>query len=182
MNKKKSPVKKAAFSHLDEHGRVNMVDVSGKERSPRTAIAAAAIFFEKTVFAKIISEGVSKGDILCIAKTAGIMAAKKTSELIPLCHPVFLSNCDLKFYVNEKKHSIEIYSRAKTDDLTGVEMEAIIAAQIAAATVYDMCKALSKKIKISEIELLYKSGGKSGVFKNENAPAEKFGRVSEWLR
>ncbi len=180
MNKKTS-MKTAGFSHLDENGRVSMVDVSGKKRTERTAIAAVTVFFEKSVFSKIISEGVSKGDILCIAKTAGIMAAKKTAELIPLCHPVFLSNCDLKFHVNEKRSSIEIYSRAKTTDLTGVEMEAIIAAQTAAATVYDMCKALSKKIKISDLELLYKSGGKSGVFKNENAPAEKLERVSEWM-
>lgn len=182
MIKKKTPVKNKGFSHLDENGRVSMVDVSGKKRTERTAIAAITISFEKSVFSKIIAEGVSKGDVLCIAKTAGIMAAKKTSELIPLCHPVFLSNCDIKFHADEKKCSIDIYSRARTTDLTGVEMEAIIAAQIAAATVYDMCKALSKKIKISDLSLLYKSGGKSGVFKNEDAPAEKFKCVSEWIK
>ncbi len=179
---RKVSVNNKGFSHLDEHGRVNMVDVSGKKRTERTAIATATIFFEKSVFSKIISEGVSKGDVLCIAKTAGIMASKKTAELIPLCHPVFLSNCDIKFYIDEEKHSIDIYSRAKTTDLTGVEMEAIIAVQIAAVTIYDMCKALSKKIRISDSALLYKSGGKSGIFKNEDAPAEKLERVSEWMR
>jgi len=169
------------FSHLDENGRARMVDVSGKPETARTAIACVMVEFEKEVFNKIINEGVSKGDIFAVAKVAAIMASKKTSELIPLCHPVFLNVCDIRFDLDHEKSAIRIYSLARTRETTGVEMEAIVSVNIAAITIYDMCKALSKKIKINRCSLLYKSGGKSAVFKNDEITAGDLKVISEWI-
>lgn len=169
------------FSHLDKNGRVKMVDVSSKQKTQRTAIAMASVRFPAECFDKIITDGVSKGDIFCIAKTAGIMGAKKTSELIPLCHPIFMASCDIKYKIDKEINVIYIYSQAKSLDYTGVEMEAIVAANIAAVTIYDMCKAVSKNIMISDCTLLYKTGGKSGIFKNENIASKHFENITEWL-
>jgi len=154
------------FTHIGSDGKLKMVDVSGKKSSSRTAVAMVSVSFEKSVFEKIIGEGVEKGDIFCVAKTAAIMAAKKTPDLIPLCHPLMLSRCDAKFAVDSKKRAIHIFTMARTEGVTGVEMEAIVAALAAAATVYDMCKAVSKKIEIGGCSLLFKSGGKSGTYKS----------------
>lgn len=175
MNKNKE------FTHLDENNKAKMVDVSAKIRTARTAIARITVAFDRATFKKISEEGVAKGDIFAVAKIAAIMAAKKTAELIPLCHPIFLSCCDVKFVMKKEDNEILIYSLAKTSEVTGVEMEAIIAAQTAAAAVYDMCKALSKKIKINGCELVYKSGGKSGIFKNDDIFGAALKDIEDWL-
>lgn len=154
----------SAFSHISKDGKIKMVDVSGKDISVRTAEAYGEVKVAKNVFDKIKQNEISKGDVLAAAKIAGIQAAKKTSELIPLCHNIFLSNIDLNFELNEKTGTIGINSFVKTNSVTGVEMEALIAVSIAALTIYDMCKALDNSILINEIHLLKKSGGKSGEF------------------
>jgi cyclic pyranopterin phosphate synthase len=170
-----------AFTHLDKDNKAKMVDVSNKIKTARAAVAAIKVVFDRETFKTVTGSGVAKGDIFAAAKIAAIMAAKKTAELIPLCHPIFLSCCDVKFNIEKKENSILIYSLAKTSEVTGVEMEAIIAAQTAAATIYDMCKAVSKKIMITDCRLIYKSGGKSGTFKNETAFEDAFEYIKEWL-
>ena len=132
------------FSHTDKSGKAKMVDVSSKEQTLRTAEAFAEVQVSKDVFEKIKSNQIQKGEVLTVAKIAGIQAAKKTSELIPLCHNIFISTVDVHLFLNEKKKSVEIRSSAKTNAQTGIEMEALTAVSVAALTVYDMCKALDK--------------------------------------
>ncbi len=177
VNKKKTN----PFTHLDQDNKASMVDVSNKIKTARAAVAAIKVVFDRETFIKVTESGVSKGDIFAVSKIAAIMAAKKTAELIPLCHPIFLSRCDAKFVVEKKDNSILIFTLAKTSEVTGVEMEAIIAAQSAAAAIYDMCKAVSKKIKITDCQLVYKSGGKSGIFKNETIFEDAFEYIKDWL-
>ena len=153
------------LTHVNSHGKAEMVDVSSKDDSVRTASAAGKVNVSEEVFIKIKNNEVEKGDVLSIAKFAGIQAAKKTSELIPLCHNIPVSKVQVELKLNEKDSSVEITSFAKTVAKTGVEMEALTAVSIAALTVYDMCKALDKSINISDIRLLSKTGGKSGDFK-----------------
>jgi cyclic pyranopterin phosphate synthase len=155
---------KKKLSHIDGKGKANMVDVTGKEITVRTAEAYAEVKVSKEVFDAVKNNEVSKGDVLSIAKFAGIQAAKKTSELIPLCHNIFISKIDVELKLNRKKKTIEIKSFAKTNAQTGIEMEALTAVSIAALTVYDMCKAIDKSTVIGEIKLLSKTGGKSGNF------------------
>lgn len=152
------------FSHTDKSGKAKMVDVSSKEITVRTAEAFAEVQVSKKVFDKIKSNEIQKGDVLAVAKISGIQAAKKTSELIPLCHNIFISSIDVVLNLNEKKNTVEIKSLAKTIAQTGIEMEALTAVSISALTIYDMCKALDKSITIKEIKLLSKTGGKSGNF------------------
>ncbi len=152
------------FSHINNNGKAEMVDVSDKQETIRTAEAFAEVFVSKLVFDKIRNNSIEKGDVLSIAKFAGIQAAKKTSEIIPLCHNIFISKVNVNLRLNDEKKSIEINSFAKTEAKTGIEMEALTAASAAALTVYDMCKALDKSIEISNIKLLKKTGGKSGNF------------------
>ncbi len=152
------------FSHTDKSGKAKMVDVSSKEITVRTAEAFAEVQVSKKVFDKIKSNEIQKGDVLAVAKISGIQAAKKTSELIPLCHNIFISSIDVVLNFNEKKNTVEIKSLAKTTAQTGIEMEALTAVSISALTIYDMCKALDKSITIKEIKLLSKTGGKSGNF------------------
>lgn len=152
------------FSHIDKNGKAAMVDVSEKNITERTAEAYAEVNVSEKVFSKIKLNEVTKGDVLTVAKIAGIQAAKKTSELIPLCHNIFISKIDLNFELNEESTTIEIYSFAKTNSVTGVEMEALTAVNIAAITIYDMCKSIDKSIKINNIHLLSKTGGKSGNY------------------
>jgi len=154
------------FSHLDRSGKAKMVDVSSKKQTLRTAEAYAEVQVSKEVFEKIKSNEIQKGDVLIVAKISGIQAAKKTSELIPLCHNIFISSVDVNLNLNEKKKSVEIRSLAKTTAQTGIEMEALTIVSVAALTVYDMCKALDKSITIKEIKLISKTGGKSGKFIN----------------
>ena len=156
------------LSHINSEGKAEMVDVSSKEDTVRTAEASAEVFVSEEVFTKIKNNEIAKGDVLAIAKFAGIQAAKKTSELIPLCHNIQISKVNVDLKLNDRDQSVEIRSFAKTVAKTGIEMEALTAASVAALTVYDMCKALDKSIKISNIRLLSKSGGKSGNYKAQD--------------
>jgi cyclic pyranopterin monophosphate synthase len=152
------------LSHLDKKGKAKMVDVSDKEINLRTSSASAEVILSKESFQAVKNNSVAKGDVLSVARIAGIQAAKKTSELIPLCHNIFISSVTLDFKLNEDKNSIIITSETKTNSVTGIEMEALTAVSIAALTIYDMCKALDKGIKIKNIHLLSKTGGKSGGY------------------
>jgi len=146
-----------------------MVDISGKGITERIASASATVKPGIKIFRAIKQKTVLKGDVLAAAKIAGIQAAKKTAELIPLCHNIFLSNVDIQFRLNSKNSSIEIISYVKSTAQTGVEMEALTSVTVAALTVYDMCKSMSKKIEISGIHLISKSGGKSGNYRRERS-------------
>lgn len=153
------------LSHINKDGKAEMVDVSEKNITTRTAEAYAEVIVSDELFAKIKNNEIEKGDVLTTAKIAGIQGGKKTSELIPLCHNIFISKIDVKLKLNEENKTVEIYSFAKTNSVTGIEMEALTSASIAALTVYDMCKAVDKSIVIKEIKLLSKTGGKSGNYK-----------------
>lgn len=153
------------LSHIDRQGRPKMVDVGYKPSTKRIAVARGYIYMKKETLSLIGKGKISKGDVLITAKIAGIMATKKTSEIIPLCHPLNITSADINFKLDEKKDRIEIEARVKTIGQTGVEMEALTAVAVAALTVYDMCKAVDKKITISDIMLMEKRGGKSGSFK-----------------
>jgi molybdenum cofactor biosynthesis protein MoaC len=152
------------LSHVNIKGKAVMADVSQKDKSLRTAEAFAEVKVSKEIFNAIRKNQVAKGDVLTVAKIAGIQAAKKTSELIPLCHNIFISKIDVELKLNSKNYSIEIKSFVSTTDLTGIEMEALTAVSVAALTIYDMCKALDKSMEITEIKLLSKTGGKSGNY------------------
>lgn len=153
------------LTHINSDGNAVMVDVSHKIPTKRIAIARGLVKMSEKSFAAVKNNEVQKGDVLTTAKIAGIQGAKKTSELIPLCHNIFISNISLNFKLLYDENSIEVISEAKTDSVTGIEMEAITAVTIACLTIYDMCKAIDKSIKITDIELLEKSGGKSGIYK-----------------
>lgn len=157
----------ADFSHFNDSGRAKMVDVSAKEDTARTAVAAGRVLVNEETFRLIRSGGMKKGDVLAVAQVGGIMGAKKTSELIPMCHPIMLSGVDIDLELREETRSVEITATAKCTGATGVEMEALTAVSVAALTVYDMCKAVQRDIEISDIRLLKKSGGKSGVFERK---------------
>ncbi|MGE5430279.1 MAG: cyclic pyranopterin monophosphate synthase MoaC [Syntrophomonadaceae bacterium] len=154
------------FTHLDESGKARMVDVTEKPDTERTAIASAEVLLTEEIFEKIKNNEIGKGDVLTVAKIAGIQAAKKTCELIPLCHNIFISNVMLSLELREENKSVRITAEAKTVSKTGVEMEALTAVSVAALTVYDMCKAISKSMVITGIKVLSKSGGKSGDYTN----------------
>ena len=156
----------ADLTHFDDNGNAHMVDISDKQNSFRTAKAACFIQMSLETL-KIISEGsAKKGDVLNVARIAGIQGAKKTSELIPLCHPISLTKINLDLNLNEKIPGIEIISTVKTTGPTGVEMEALTAASISALTVYDMVKSLDKSIIIKDLRLIFKDGGKSGLYES----------------
>ena len=152
------------FTHLDKEGNAIMVDVSEKEVIHRTATACGKIMVSQEILASIKENTNKKGDVLAVARVAGIMAAKRTSELIPLCHLLMLTKCTVDFTINEEEKYIEAICTVKTDGKTGVEMEALTGVQIALLTIYDMCKAIDKKMVITDVHLLAKSGGKSGEF------------------
>ena len=154
----------ANLTHLDEQGAARMVDVSDKEASEREATAEAVIVLSREAFAAVVSGDAPKGDVLAVARIAGIMAAKKTPELIPLCHAIPLTKAEVAFEMLAEKNAIRIIATAKTTAQTGVEMEALTAASIAALTIYDMTKAIDKSAVVESIRLLTKSGGKSGAF------------------
>lgn len=159
---------KKKLSHINSKGKAEMVDVSENKITTRTAEAYAEVKVSKEVFNAIKNNSVKKGDVLSIAKFVGIQAAKKTSELIPLCHNIFISKIDLELKLNSKNKTVEITSFAKTTARTGIEMEALTAVSVSALTVYDMCKAIDKSMVISEIKLLSKTGGKSGSYRRKN--------------
>ncbi len=141
-----------------------MVDVGGKDVTKRTAAAVGRVLVNEECFSLIKSGGLKKGDVLGTAQIAGIMGAKKTPELIPMCHPIMINGADIAFHLNEEDLAVEIRSEVRCSGVTGVEMEALTAVSIAALTVYDMCKAVQKDMVIDEIHLVSKSGGKSGDF------------------
>ena len=156
----------ADLSHFDDNGNAHMVDISDKQNSFRTAKAACSIQMSLEAL-KIIADGRSKkGDVLNVARIAGIQGAKRTSELIPLCHPISLTKISLDLTLNDKIPGVEIISTAKTTGPTGVEMEALTAASISALTVYDMVKSLDKSIIIKDLRLIFKDGGKSGLYES----------------
>ncbi len=152
------------FTHFNEDGRAKMVDVGEKAPSRRTAVAAARVLVNPQTFAKIQSGGMKKGDVLAVAQVAGVMGAKRTPELIPMCHPVLLDGIDLSLHLDAQRCSVEIEASVCCDGRTGVEMEALTAVSSAALTVYDMCKAVQKDIVITDIRLLRKTGGVHGDF------------------
>jgi cyclic pyranopterin phosphate synthase len=150
------------FSHINEMGRALMVDVTGKETTCRQAVAMGAVDLGETAFRMLQEKTVPKGDVLATARIAGIMAAKKVDSLIPLCHPLPVENVQIDFDADPEKYSVNIRATVRVTGKTGVEMEALTAVSMAALTIYDMCKAITKGIKIKEIYLLQKKGGKSG--------------------
>ncbi len=152
------------FNHFDAAGNAVMVDVSEKIFTERVAVASGKIFVGGEVYTAIESGSTKKGDVLGVARIAGIMAAKKTSEIIPLCHPLPLSHCSLNFEMLPAESAVKVTATVKTTWATGVEMEALHAASVALLTIYDMCKAVDKKMTLGEIHLEQKSGGKSGDF------------------
>ena len=154
------------FSHLKKN-KISMVDISKKKLTNRTARAKLKINFSEKSFKKIINGNSPKGEIFNIARSAGISAAKKTSELIPLCHNLPISYIDIDFKIDKENLSIVLFSEVKTQFSTGVEMEALTACSVAGLVIYDMCKSLDKKIVMTELKLLFKKGGKSGTFEND---------------
>ncbi|MBQ7529826.1 cyclic pyranopterin monophosphate synthase MoaC [bacterium] len=154
----------AEFSHFNAQGRAYMVDVSEKKETERRAVAAGSVQMNEETFQLVKMGGIKKGDVLAVAQVAGIMAAKRTSELIPMCHPLPLTSINIEFTLNEEAHMIDICSTVKCTGVTGVEMEALTAVSVAALTIYDMCKAVQKDMLIGDIHLLSKSGGKSGDY------------------
>jgi molybdenum cofactor biosynthesis protein MoaC len=157
------------LTHIDKNGKAVMVDVTEKLQTIRTAEAVSEVHLSDIVFTNIKNNLIEKGDVLSAARIAGIQAAKKTYELIPLCHNIFISKIDISFELIEEKKTVKVKSFAKTDAKTGIEMEALTAVSIAALTIYDMCKALDKSISITGIKLISKTGGKSGDYFNPEA-------------
>ena len=155
------------FNHFDAKGQAVMVDVSGKTPTMRTAVAKATVTMKPATLAAILAGKMTKGDVLAVARLAGIAAAKKTPELIPLSHPLAIHHASVEFLTDSEKGTIVVEATVRAYERTGVEMEAMTAATVAALTVYDMCKGSDKGITIGEIALLYKEGGKSGVWRRE---------------
>jgi len=155
------------FSHLTADGCLTMVDVGAKEQTRRVAQAKGEILLSASTMELLRNKALPKGDVLAAAKVAGIMAAKKTADLIPLCHSLNLSYVDVRFEVDVHKARIAIESEIRCADRTGAEMEALMAVQVAALTIYDMCKAVDKDMVIGEIRLVYKTGGKSGTYQRQ---------------
>lgn len=153
------------LTHFNEQGRARMVDVSEKAVTYRTARAAGRVWMNPETLEKVLQGGMAKGDVLAVAQVAGIMAAKRTWELIPMCHPLPLTSIDITFAFRE--NALDIQAQVKCSGETGVEMEALTAVSAAALTVYDMCKAVQRDMVIDQIRLLEKTGGKSGVFRRE---------------
>ncbi|MBI4651425.1 cyclic pyranopterin monophosphate synthase MoaC [Candidatus Desantisbacteria bacterium] len=158
---------KIKSTHFDDEGRSRMVDVSLKEPTVRIAKACGSIVMQKKTFDMIRSKGIKKGNVLEVARLGGIMSTKKTGELIPLCHPLSISNVEIDFKFIKSKNQIDAVSKVTAIDRTGVEMEALTAVSVALLTVYDMCKSVDRGMVIKEIKLLEKSGGKSGTWKRK---------------
>lgn len=154
----------AEFTHFNAEGRAKMVDVSGKQATLREATACGTVHVNAETFGMITRGEMKKGDVLCVAQVAGIMAAKRAPELIPMCHPISITGVDISFTPDEESCAIGITAAVRSKGETGVEMEALAAVSAAALTIYDMCKAVQKDIEITNIRLLKKSGGKSGDY------------------
>ena len=161
------------FTHFNEEGRAKMVDVGDKPQNKRTAVAVGHVLVNEETFALIKNGGMKKGDVLTVAQIAGVMGAKQTPSLIPMCHPILLSGINLHLSLNEERKSVDIEATVRCDGKTGVEMEALTAVSAAALTVYDMCKAVQKDMVIADIRLLSKTGGVHGDFVREEASCEQ---------
>ncbi|MEG1609628.1 MAG: cyclic pyranopterin monophosphate synthase MoaC [Bilophila sp.] len=165
------------FSHLKSDGSLCMVDVGDKAVTQRIALVHGVVSLNATTLHLLKTNALPKGDVLVSAQVAGIMAAKRTAELIPLCHPVPLTFADVRFTVQDSPPAVLIEAETRTNDRTGVEMEALIAAQVAAATIYDMCKAVQKDIVIRDMRLIHKSGGRTGTFTAQDFPSTSTGNA-----
>ncbi|MEW6571235.1 MAG: cyclic pyranopterin monophosphate synthase MoaC [Nitrospirota bacterium] len=154
------------LSHLDNRGRAKMVDISEKPVTHREAVAKGCVYMKPETLELVKEKGIPKGDVLCVARISGIMAAKKTGNLIPLCHPLNVTTVNIDFDL-EKENRIDIKAEVKVVGQTGAEMEALTAVSVAALTIYDMCKAVDKEMTISEIMLMEKKGGRSGVYRRK---------------
>jgi cyclic pyranopterin phosphate synthase len=163
-NRIESGIFMAQLSHLDEQGRARMVDVSTKEITSRIAIASGSIHMRAETLALILEDKIEKGDVFSVARVAGIMAAKKTSELIPMCHPLNITAVEIELTPQKEPARVDIEATVRVSGKTGVEMEAMTAVSVAGLTIYDMCKAVDREMTIGEIRLVKKSGGKSGTF------------------
>jgi len=152
------------LTHFDKSGRSRMVDVTEKNDTVREAVAQAMVIMQPETLRRIVNRRIEKGDVLGVAQTAGIMAAKKTSDLIPMCHPLAITAVEMEFLPDHTTSTITVRARVKVTGKTGVEMEALTAVSVASLTIYDMCKAIDRGIVISDIKLLQKSGGKSGRY------------------
>ena len=155
----------ADFTHFNEQGRAKMVDVGEKPESVRTAVAAGRVLVSPETFALIKSGGMKKGDVLTVAQVAGVMGAKRTPDVIPMCHPILIDGIDLRLWLDEGRLSVEIEASVSCSGRTGVEMEALTAVSTAALTVYDMCKAVQKDMVISDVRLISKAGGVHGDYR-----------------
>lgn len=159
------------LSHLDEKGNARMVDVTRKAATARTAVARGKVLMQPGTLALIEAGTMKKGDVLGVARIAGIMAAKRAGDLIPLCHPLALTDVDVQFFPHSSRGELTIEATVRTVGKTSVEMEAMTAVGIAALTIYDMCKAVDRQMILSDIKLISKQGGKSGIFKREEGCA-----------
>ena len=156
------------FTHFNDQGRAKMVDVGEKPVTSRTAVAAARVLVNGHTFELIKTGGMKKGDVLTVAQVAGVMGAKRTPDLIPMCHPILIDGINLELHLDEERQSVEIQATVSCDGRTGVEMEALTAVSTAALTVYDMCKAVQKDMVISDIRLVSKTGGVHGDYQRED--------------
>lgn len=152
------------FTHFDDNGNAYMVDVSGKDVTKRTAVAQGKIYVSREAMDAVLGHKIKKGDVFTVAQVAGIMGTKRTSDLIPMCHPLSLTNASVTFETDEADCSITAYCTATTEGKTGVEMEALTGVSVTLLTIYDMCKAIDKRMTITDIHLVTKTGGKSGDF------------------
>jgi cyclic pyranopterin phosphate synthase len=155
---------KEGLTHMDAKGRARMVDVSAKKVTERVAVAQARIAMKRKTLNLILNTAIEKGDVLAVAQVAGIMAAKKAGELIPMCHPIAITSLSMDYEIDEENSSITALVTAKTRDRTGIEMEALTGAAVAALTIYDMCKAVDRSMTICDVQLVSKTGGKSGTY------------------
>ncbi len=153
------------LTHLDKDGNAIMVDVGDKDSTERTATAAGSIYMEPETLKLITDKGVKKGDVLSVAQLAGIMGAKRTPDLIPLCHPLTLTSVKVELTCDDSRNAVDVSATCKLSGQTGVEIEALTAVSVATLTVYDMCKSVDRAMRISDIRLIHKAGGKSGEFK-----------------
>jgi cyclic pyranopterin phosphate synthase len=155
------------LTHINEEGRAKMVDVSLKDDTTREAVAVGSIYMKRETIERVREGTIKKGDVLSVAQVGGIMGSKNTPHIIPMCHPIMISGCDINFSLDFENSKIDIKAVTKTVGKTGVEMEALTAVSVAALTIYDMCKAIDREMIISNIMLVKKSGGKSGVFERK---------------
>ena len=156
----------AEFTHFDKQGKAVMIDVSGKDITERAATAAGSVIMQPETIRMIVEGGAKKGDVLSVARLAGIMGAKRAPDLIPLCHPLALTSVTVDLSVDETRNAVDIVATCKLKGRTGVEMEALTAVAVAALTIYDMCKAVDRGMRIADIRLTHKAGGKSGEFRS----------------